>query len=94
MCIFSGREAEYVIEEDDKYYLGIVNTNPRNIIMAMNVNVSSKMYDTTMAKNMCSTMNGSCRLSLRFPNSQFVTVTTPNNVRPCLAYSVSRAFVF
>ncbi|PSS19725.1 E3 ubiquitin-protein ligase LUL3 [Actinidia chinensis var. chinensis] len=31
-----GREAEYVIEEDDKYNLGIVNTNPRSIIMAMN----------------------------------------------------------
>ena len=86
MCIFSGREAEYVIEEDDKYYLGIVNTNPRNIIMAMNVNVSSKMYDTTKAKSMCSTMNGSCRLSLLFPNSQFVTVTTPNNVRPRLIH--------
>ncbi|XP_057503461.1 E3 ubiquitin-protein ligase APD2-like isoform X2 [Actinidia eriantha] len=74
-----GREAEYVIEEDDKYNLGIVNTNPRSIIMAMNVNVSSKMYDTTMAKSMCSTMNGSCRLSLLFPNSQFVTITTPYN---------------
>ncbi|XP_057503837.1 E3 ubiquitin-protein ligase APD1-like isoform X2 [Actinidia eriantha] len=74
-----GREAEYVIEEDDKYCLGIVNTNPRSIIMAMNVNVSSKMYDTTKAKSMCSTIKGSCRLSLLFPYSQFVTVTTPNN---------------
>ncbi|PSS17284.1 E3 ubiquitin-protein like [Actinidia chinensis var. chinensis] len=74
-----GREAEYVIEEDDKYCLGIVNTNPRSIIMAINVNVSSKMYDTTKAKSMCSTINGSCRLSLLFPNSQFVTITTPNN---------------
>ncbi|XP_057503742.1 E3 ubiquitin-protein ligase APD1-like [Actinidia eriantha] len=77
--ILKSREAEYVIEEDDKYCLGIVNTNPRSIIMAMNVNVSSKMYDTTKAKSMCSTINGSCRLSLLFPYSQFVTVTTPNN---------------
>ncbi|XP_059631101.1 E3 ubiquitin-protein ligase APD2-like isoform X2 [Cornus florida] len=74
-----GREAEYAIVEDDKYYVGIINTNPKSIIMVMNVNVSSKMYDTTKAKSMCSTMNGSCRLGLLFPNTQFVTVTTPNN---------------
>lgn len=74
-----GREAEYLIEEDDKYYIGIVNTNPRSIIMKMNLNVSSKMYDTTKSKSMCSTINGSCQLNLGFPNTQFVTVTTPNN---------------
>ncbi|KAA8537817.1 hypothetical protein F0562_027603 [Nyssa sinensis] len=48
-----GREAEYTIEEDDKYYVGIVNANPRSIIM--------------------------CRLSLLFPNTQFIIVNTPNN---------------
>ncbi|KAL7175600.1 hypothetical protein ACSBR2_029238 [Camellia fascicularis] len=74
-----GREAEYLIEEDDKYSIGIVNTNPRSIIMKMNLNVSSKMYDTTKSKSMCSTINGSCQLNLGFPNTQFVTVTTPNN---------------
>lgn len=81
MHLFSGREAEYAIEEDDKYCLHIVNTNPRSIIMVVNVNVSSKIYDTTTAESMCSTTNGSCRLDLLFPNTQFVAVTTPNNVR-------------
>ncbi|CAL5418076.1 unnamed protein product [Camellia sinensis] len=74
-----GREAKYFIEEDDKYYIGIVNTNPRSVIMKMNLNVSSKMYDTTKSESMCSTINGSCQLNLVFPNTQFVTVTTPNN---------------
>ncbi|KAL7207910.1 hypothetical protein ACSBR1_029790 [Camellia fascicularis] len=79
VSLIKGREAEYLIEEDDKYYIGIVNTNPRSIIMKMNLNVSSKMYDTTKSKSMCSTINGSCQLNLGFPNTQFVTVTTPNN---------------
>ncbi|KAK9270327.1 hypothetical protein L1049_025905 [Liquidambar formosana] len=74
-----GREAEYTIEEDDKYYVGIINTNPKSIIMNMNVNVSSKMYDITKAKSMCSTSNGSCQLKLLFPNTQFVVLSTPNN---------------
>ncbi|THG20264.1 hypothetical protein TEA_013326 [Camellia sinensis var. sinensis] len=74
-----GREVKYFIEEDDKYYIGIVNTNPRSVIMKMNLNVSSKMYDTTKSESMCSTINGSCQLNLVFPNTQFVTVTTPNN---------------
>ncbi|GMP80915.1 hypothetical protein CsSME_00035834 [Camellia sinensis var. sinensis] len=74
-----GREAKYFIGEDDKYYIGIVNTNPRSVIMKMNLNVSSKMYDTTKSESMCSTINGSCQLNLVFPNTQFVTVTTPNN---------------
>ncbi|KAF7137807.1 hypothetical protein RHSIM_Rhsim07G0222600 [Rhododendron simsii] len=40
--------------------------------MVVNVNVSSKIYDTTTAESMCSTTNGSCRLDLLFPNTQFV----------------------
>ncbi|KAI8548612.1 hypothetical protein RHMOL_Rhmol07G0286700 [Rhododendron molle] len=79
VSIIKGREAEYAIEEDDKYCLRIVNANPRSIIMVVNVNVSSKIYDTTTAESMCSTTNGSCRLDLLFPNTQFVAVTTPNN---------------
>ncbi|KAE9461884.1 hypothetical protein C3L33_06187, partial [Rhododendron williamsianum] len=79
VSIIKGREAEYAIEEDDKYYLRIVNANPRSIIMVVNVNVSSKIYDTTTAESMCSTTNGSCRLDLLFPNTQYVAVTTPNN---------------
>lgn len=38
------------------------------------------MYDITKAKSMCSTIKGSCRLNLLFPNTQFVILTTPNNV--------------
>ncbi|KAK3011694.1 hypothetical protein RJ639_011644 [Escallonia herrerae] len=72
-------EAKYSIEEDDRYYIGIINSNPRSIIMTLSVNVLSKMYDTTKAKTMCSTISGSCRLNLPFPNSQFIVVTTPAN---------------
>ncbi|KAF8410149.1 hypothetical protein HHK36_002671 [Tetracentron sinense] len=64
-------EAEYIIEEDDSYYIGVVNMNPRSIVMAMNVNVSSKMYNTAKAKSMCSTISGLCRLKLLFPRTQF-----------------------
>lgn len=80
--ICAGREAEYIIEEDDRYYVGIINSNRKSIIMSMDVNVSSKMYDTKKAKSACSTLYGSCQVNLRFPNAQFVTVTTPNNVCP------------
>ncbi|XP_057973859.1 E3 ubiquitin-protein ligase APD2-like isoform X4 [Malania oleifera] len=74
-----GREAEYTIKEDDRYRIDIINMNPRSIVFEMNVNVSSVMYDTTKAKSMCSTENGSCRLALAFPITQFVILTTPNN---------------
>uniref|UniRef100_A0A2P2KYY4 Uncharacterized protein MANES_18G043400 n=1 Tax=Rhizophora mucronata TaxID=61149 RepID=A0A2P2KYY4_RHIMU len=76
---FAGKEAEYTIEEDDKYYIGLLNTNPKNIIMSMSVNVTSKMYDLSKARNMCSTIRGSCRLKLPFPNTQYFVVTTPDN---------------
>ncbi|OWM70824.1 hypothetical protein CDL15_Pgr014497 [Punica granatum] len=74
----NGKEAEYTIEEDDKYYVSIVNANPRSIIMTMKVNVSSKMYDLTKAKSSCSTLNGSCRLELLFPKTHYIVLTTPN----------------
>ncbi|KAL3505089.1 hypothetical protein ACH5RR_034930 [Cinchona calisaya] len=75
-----GKEAEYFIEEDDRYYIGIINPNPRSIMVVMNTTVSSKMYDDTKAKSMCSsTGSGSCRLDVLFPNTQYVVVTTPNN---------------
>ncbi|CAK9174376.1 unnamed protein product, partial [Ilex paraguariensis] len=73
------KEALYSIEEDDRYYVGIINSNPRSIIMTMDVNVSSKMYDTTRAKSMCSTTKGSCRLNLLFPKTEYVIISTPNN---------------
>ncbi|XP_068303092.1 E3 ubiquitin-protein ligase APD2-like isoform X1 [Pyrus communis] len=74
-----GKEAEYNIEEDDKYYLEFINTDPRSLIALVNVSVSSTMYDVTKAKDVCSTTKGSCRLSLVFPNTHYVILTTPNN---------------
>ncbi|KAG6674541.1 hypothetical protein I3843_15G043400 [Carya illinoinensis] len=75
----NGKGAEFSIEEDDRFYLGIINTNPRSIIMTMTLNVSAKIYDTSKAKSMCSTTSGSCRLNLLFPNTHYVILTTPNN---------------
>ncbi|KAH9755686.1 E3 ubiquitin-protein ligase APD2 [Citrus sinensis] len=79
LVIIKGKNAEYDVEEDDMYYFGVTNKNPRSITMTMNVNVTSKIYDLTKAKNMCSSSNGSCRLKLLFPNSQYVILTTPGN---------------
>lgn len=75
----NGKEAEYTIEEDDKYFLCIINSNPKSIIMTMTINISATMYDTTKAKSMCSTLTGSCSLTLRFPYTHYVILTTPNN---------------
>ncbi|XP_061343286.1 E3 ubiquitin-protein ligase APD2-like isoform X2 [Gastrolobium bilobum] len=72
-----GKEAEYIVEEDDGYHIGVLNMNARSIILTMNVNVSAKVYDTTKAKKMCSAANGSCRLSLLFPNTYYVILTAP-----------------
>lgn len=74
-----GKEAEYLIEEDDKYYLGVINSNPRSVIMTFGLNVTSKVYDVAKASNVCSTLNGSCRLKLFFPDSRYVIVSTPDN---------------
>lgn len=79
--MLSGKEAAYIIEEDDRYHIGILNMNARSIILTMNINVSAKVYDTTKAKNMCSTVNGSCRLRLFFPITNYVILTAPENVR-------------
>ncbi|KAF5736078.1 hypothetical protein HS088_TW14G00212 [Tripterygium wilfordii] len=75
----TGKEAEFVAEEDDKYYIGMINTNPRSIMMRMSVNATSKTYDITRASHVCSTLNGSCQLKLLFPKTQYVVLTTPNN---------------
>ncbi|XP_027356947.1 uncharacterized protein LOC113866267 [Abrus precatorius] len=75
----NGKEAEYIVEEDDRYHIGVLNLNARNIILTMNVNVSAKVYDTTTAEKMCSSENGSCSLSFPFPNTQYVTLTATNN---------------
>ncbi|XP_021284910.1 uncharacterized protein LOC110417053 isoform X2 [Herrania umbratica] len=75
----NGKEAEYTIEEDDKYYVSVISSNPRSIIMTFSLNVTSKVYDLTKASNMCSTLNGSCRLKLLFHDTQYVIVSTPDN---------------
>lgn len=85
----SGKEVEFSIEEDDRYYLDIINTNPRSIIMTLNLNVSSMMYDISKAKNKCSTMNGSCQLRLLFPNTHYLILTTPNTVSPATFLSAA-----
>ncbi|WCJ35514.1 RING/U-box superfamily protein [Euphorbia peplus] len=75
----NGKDAEYLIEEDDKYYLGLINTNPRSIIIKIGLNITSKMHDLSKANSMCSTVEGSCRMMLAFPKTQYVVLTTPDN---------------
>ncbi|KAM4113145.1 hypothetical protein ACJW30_05G197000 [Castanea mollissima] len=62
------KKFEYSIEEDDKYYIGVINSNSRSIIMNIFINVSATMYDTTKAKS-----------KLEFPNTHYVILTTPNH---------------
>ncbi|OIV96373.1 hypothetical protein TanjilG_09800 [Lupinus angustifolius] len=38
-----GKEAEYMVEEDNTYNIGVLNMNARNIILTMNVNISAKL---------------------------------------------------
>lgn len=85
-------EAEYTVEEDDSYYLGVVNLNPQSIVLTMKVELSSKLYDTSKAKSQCSAKTGFCRLKLLFPTTQYLLVTTPNNVDISGAY-VELSFV-
>ncbi|XP_058722217.1 E3 ubiquitin-protein ligase APD3-like [Vicia villosa] len=75
----NGKEAEYIVEEDDRYHIAVLNMNPRNIILTMNVNVSAKIYDTTKSTNMCSTWNGSCKLDTFFPITYYVILTSSKN---------------
>ncbi|XP_044509868.1 E3 ubiquitin-protein ligase APD2-like isoform X2 [Mangifera indica] len=79
VVMVKGKAAKYSIEEDDRYYIGVINMNHKSILMTMTVNVTSKMYDLTKAKNVCSTLKGSCRLQLLFPNTHYVILTTPSN---------------
>ncbi|XP_030498963.1 E3 ubiquitin-protein ligase APD2 isoform X1 [Cannabis sativa] len=73
------KEMEYVIEEDERYYLDIINSNSRSIVVALSVNVTSMMYDITKAKNKCSTSKGSCRLKTILSYTHYVILTTPND---------------
>ncbi|MED6217297.1 hypothetical protein PIB30_016283 [Stylosanthes scabra] len=78
--IIKGNEAEYMVEEDDRYQIGVLNMNDKNIVLNLNVNVSAKVYDTSKANNIYSSVNGSCTLSLLFPNTYYVILTAPKNV--------------
>ncbi|WJX15947.1 hypothetical protein P8452_06038 [Trifolium repens] len=89
----NGKEAEYIVEEDDRYHIGILNMNARNIILTMNVNVSAKIYDTTKATNMCSTGNGSCKLGVFFPITYYVILTKPKNGNDDEAWYVEISFI-
>jgi len=90
-----GKEAEYLVEEDDRYHIGVLNMNAKNIFLTMEVNVSAKVYDTTKAKKMCSTENGPCRLSVFFPETHYIILTAADNVRlkkPCLTHLTLEIF--
>ncbi|KAK8681641.1 hypothetical protein V6N13_054043 [Hibiscus sabdariffa] len=76
-----GKQADYTIDEDDKYYVGVINSSPKSIMMTFNLSVTSMVYDVTKAKSMCSTLNGSCQLDLQFPNTHYVVVSTAGDVR-------------
>ena len=79
LCPDNG-EAEYTVEEDDSYYIGVVNLYHQSIVVEMKLDLSSKIYDTTRAKSQCSTAEGCCMLKLPFPNTQYVVLATPNDV--------------
>ncbi|OIS96271.1 PREDICTED: uncharacterized protein LOC109236240 [Nicotiana attenuata] len=73
-----GIEAAYIIEEDDRYNIGITNQNSKGVILLMNVNISSTMYNIKKAKSICSTNNGPCRLDLSYPSTQYFVLATPD----------------
>ncbi|KAK2452610.1 RING/U-box superfamily protein [Trifolium repens] len=91
--IENGKEAEYIVEEDDRYHIGVLNMNARNIILTMNVNVSAKIYDTTKATNMCSTGKGLCKLGVFFPITYYVILTKPKNGNDDEAWYVEISFI-
>ncbi|KAI4321058.1 hypothetical protein MLD38_034479 [Melastoma candidum] len=73
------KETEYTIEEDDKYYVRVLNTHSKSIITSVSVTVTSRIYDLTKANARCFTSKASCRLRLQFPETQYVVLTTPAN---------------
>ncbi|KAE8683329.1 RING/U-box superfamily protein isoform 3 [Hibiscus syriacus] len=75
----TGEEAEYTIDEDGIYSVGVINSNPRTTKMTLNITVTAMVYDVTKATSVCSTRNGSCFLDLHFPNTHYVVVSTPDH---------------
>ncbi|PHU23104.1 hypothetical protein BC332_08211 [Capsicum chinense] len=82
-----GLEAAYRIEENDRYNIGIINSNPKTPILLVNVNISSTMYDVKKAERVaiiitCLIMKslGSCHdesYAEDSPVSREVTETDP-----------------
>ncbi|WOK97499.1 hypothetical protein Cni_G06207 [Canna indica] len=88
-----GRKGEYIIAEDNMYYLGVVNLTPRSIVMNINIKVTSKMYDTSKATSICSTSNVVCKLKLLFPNTQYYVLATPESEVPLQVWNIQISFV-
>ncbi|KAK9111761.1 hypothetical protein Scep_019280 [Stephania cephalantha] len=76
-CLGSTRKAEYLIKEDDTYYVSILNMNLRSIAFSMNISTTLRVYDTSNATSKCSVENGSCQLNIAFPKPQFLILSTP-----------------
>ncbi|KAJ4760067.1 RING/U-box superfamily protein [Rhynchospora pubera] len=89
-----GKRAEYTVPDDDNYYFGIVNLSPRNMITTLRVNGTSKIYDTSKAISICSTIDGPCRLDISFPSTRYFVLTTAdaNNVSTA-AWNIEVLFV-
>ncbi|XP_039071507.1 uncharacterized protein LOC120218648 [Hibiscus syriacus] len=81
ILLIKGKEAEYTIDEDGHYYVGVTNSNPRSITMTFNLTVTAMVYDVSKATSVCSALNGSCYLDLQFPNTHYVVVSTADNVK-------------
>ncbi|KAK1323275.1 hypothetical protein QJS10_CPA02g00349 [Acorus calamus] len=71
-------EAEYLVKEDNYYYIGVVNLNPQSVMVYMNVNISSKTYNTSKAITNCSMASGLCEFDLLFPRATYVVLTIPS----------------
>ncbi|KAK1276239.1 hypothetical protein QJS04_geneDACA001658 [Acorus gramineus] len=70
--------AEYLVKEDNYYYIGVVNLNPQSVMVSMNVDISSKTYDTSKAITNCSMASGLCEFDLPFPRATYVVLTIPS----------------
>ncbi|KAK1300833.1 hypothetical protein QJS10_CPB13g00475 [Acorus calamus] len=88
-------EAEYLVKEDNYYYIGVVNLNPQSVMVSMNIDISSKTYDTSKAITNCSMASGLCEFDLPFPRATYVVLMIPsgsNNTR-INAWNIEISFV-
>ncbi|XP_073005427.1 E3 ubiquitin-protein ligase APD2-like isoform X1 [Typha latifolia] len=73
-----GGISEYTVPDDNSYYFGLVNLTPRSVAMTMELNITSKIYDTSKANRICSTSSGPCKLDLRLLGTRYYVLTTPD----------------